>query len=205
MNNDSIDILAYLNKASINTPNAVELIKLIKTAENLYSRENIDGHITASAFIISDDEKHVLLIEHAKYNMWLSPGGHVDAGETALAAAIRETQEETGVMNMSLMKKDILDIDIHRIPHSEKKNEPEHWHFDIRYLFKAPKDLVINLDQSKDSAFTENGVNINKTECNGYKWYSLEDMKNHPDQSLRRQAEKVTEFLNPKSKRNLKM
>lgn len=194
MNNEAEMILSYLNKNK--TKNAEHLIKFIKSVGDLYSRNNDDGHITASAFIVSDDKKHVLLIEHAKYNMWLSPGGHVDAGENSLKAAIRETAEETGVKNIELLKKDILDIDIHRIPHSEKKGEPEHWHFDIRYLFKAPKDLVINLNS--DAKDDINGVSVNKQECNGYKWYSLDDMKHHNDQSLKRQAEKVSDFLSSK-------
>lgn len=201
MNSDKVDILKYLNKTK--TKNASELIDFLSNEEDFYSRQNNVGHITASAFIISHDEKHVLLIEHAKYNMWLSPGGHVDSGENSLQAAIRETLEETGVSNMELIKKDILDIDIHRIPNSEKKGEPEHWHFDVRYLFKAPKELIINLNPEV-VVKAENGVKINTQECNGYKWYSLKEMKNHNDLSLKRQAEKVIDFLSP-AKRRLTM
>ncbi|MFI5754649.1 NUDIX domain-containing protein [Streptomyces sp. NPDC051569] len=43
---------------------------------------------------------HVLLIERGWdpfEGMWALPGGHVDAGETSLAAASRELAEETGI------------------------------------------------------------------------------------------------------------
>lgn len=43
---------------------------------------------------------HVLLIERGwdpYEGCWALPGGHVDAGETSLAAAARELEEETGI------------------------------------------------------------------------------------------------------------
>jgi 8-oxo-dGTP diphosphatase len=43
---------------------------------------------------------HVLLIERGwdpYKGCWALPGGHVDAGETSIAAAARELEEETGI------------------------------------------------------------------------------------------------------------
>jgi 8-oxo-dGTP diphosphatase len=42
----------------------------------------------------------VLLVERGKpplIGLWSLPGGHIEAGETARAAALREVREETGV------------------------------------------------------------------------------------------------------------
>ncbi|MFJ3594658.1 NUDIX domain-containing protein [Streptomyces sp. NPDC090082] len=53
---------------------------------------------TADVVLFAD--RHVLLIErgwdpHA--GCWALPGGHVDAGETSLEAAVRELEEESGI------------------------------------------------------------------------------------------------------------
>lgn len=52
----------------------------------------------ASAVVLRGGE--VLLVERGKgaaEGLWSLPGGHVEAGETALRAAIREVREETGL------------------------------------------------------------------------------------------------------------
>lgn len=47
--------------------------------------------------MLIDDSQQVLLVKPRYAPRWQFPGGAVDAGETAVAAALRETQEETGV------------------------------------------------------------------------------------------------------------
>lgn len=52
----------------------------------------------ALAVVIRDD--HALLVRRSKnpdYGLWGFPGGHVEPGETALEAAMRELHEETGL------------------------------------------------------------------------------------------------------------
>jgi 8-oxo-dGTP diphosphatase len=54
--------------------------------------------MTPSAFaIVRDDANRVLLVRRADDGRWELPGGRVDLGETAVAAAERETAEESGV------------------------------------------------------------------------------------------------------------
>lgn len=47
--------------------------------------------------ILVDRARRVLLVRHTYTKGWHFPGGAVDPGETAAAAAVREVREETGV------------------------------------------------------------------------------------------------------------
>ena len=51
-------------------------------------------HPTVSAFVSTPT--HTLLHFHAKNQMWLPPGGHIEANEDPIQAVQREVQEETG-------------------------------------------------------------------------------------------------------------
>lgn len=103
------------------------------------SRKTLPGHITASGLILSGDE--LLLIFHPYLQKWLQPGGHIEANETPLNAAIRETAEETGLKARPhpwhKTYSQPFDINIHSIAANPKKSEPEHTHYDFRYLLQT--------------------------------------------------------------------
>jgi 8-oxo-dGTP diphosphatase len=68
----------------------------------------------ASIAVIRDGT--VLLVERAKpprAGMWSLPGGHMEPGETAALAALRELYEETGVTADLVGLVDILDVITH--------------------------------------------------------------------------------------------
>ncbi|AMP03187.1 NUDIX domain-containing protein [Collimonas pratensis] len=48
-----------------------------------------------SYFAVVDDG-HVLLVDHKNAQLWLPPGGHVEAGEHPRATVLRELEEELG-------------------------------------------------------------------------------------------------------------
>ena len=112
-----------------------------------YLRSHLPGHMTASAWIVDQTKKFVLLTHHAKLNRWLQPGGHADGDEDILAVALREAEEETGLKNFRLIHPGIFDIDIHTIP--ARKEFPEHLHYDVRFLFQS--DRFSSLIQSEES------------------------------------------------------
>lgn len=99
------------------------------------ARSNFPAHVTASVLIRQGDA--LLTIFHPYLKQWLQPGGHIDPGEDPLTAALREAREETG-WDCVLDQADELpwDIDCLFVPANAKKNEPDHWHIDFRYLMR---------------------------------------------------------------------
>lgn len=65
----------------------------MSTAEK--AGQAVDRHFTATAFVAW--RGRLMLHRHAKLNMWLPCGGHLDPGETPDEAAVREVLEESGV------------------------------------------------------------------------------------------------------------
>jgi len=100
------------------------------------------GHITASAWILSPDRDRCLLTHHRKLGKWLQLGGHVDGEKELHKAAVREAQEESGMRQFDLVRRDgflvPLDLDIHPIP--KTPSERAHLHYDVRFLLLAGGD-----------------------------------------------------------------
>jgi 8-oxo-dGTP pyrophosphatase MutT (NUDIX family) len=117
-----------------------------------YQRDHFPGHITGSAWIVDETKEFTLLIHHVKLNKWLQPGGHTDGDENIYNVALREAQEETGLVNFRLLRENIFDLDIHLIP--ARKDFPEHYHYDIRFIFEASihEKLIIS-EESNDLAW----------------------------------------------------
>lgn len=121
--------------------------------DNLFSRTNLKGHFTASAWVVNKEMDKVVLVHHKKLDKWVQPGGHADGSDDILAMAKQEVWEETGLKNTELGYDGIFDVDAHSIPEAQKngKTEPEHIHYDIRYLLVADgSDTVQVSDESND-------------------------------------------------------
>ena len=99
-----------------------------------FARENPEGHITASAIVARPDGSAFLLLHHRKLGRWLQPGGHAEPTDaSAYDAALREAREETGIADfVAPFGRAIFDVDVHPIP--ERRGDPAHFHFDVRYL-----------------------------------------------------------------------
>jgi len=79
-------------------------------------------------------------------------GGHVEADELTPDAALREGREESGLSDL-MLSAGILDVDVHTIPAS--KDDPQHDHFDVRYLARtaAPHSVRMDAAESNDLAW----------------------------------------------------
>ncbi len=136
-------LAAYLQRFPAEAAGLAALrAQLDDLAADPFSRANMRGHITTSAFVLSPDLRQLLLIKHRFIGRWLQPGGHYEAGATLWQSALREVLEETGATALSAHAgwgQDLpLDIDSHAIAANPAKGEGAHWHHDYAYLVIAP-------------------------------------------------------------------
>ena len=96
---------------------------------NAFDEHEHEHHVTSSAFVVSP--RGVILHRHRRLGIWVQPGGHVDPGETPEEAAVRETEEETGLRVHHLDPVRLFHVDVHPGPRG-------HTHYDLRYVLVAP-------------------------------------------------------------------
>lgn len=128
------------------------IIAFVRRREDCFERSLLEGHITGSAMIVDRSRTRTLMTHHHKLEKWLQLGGHSDGDPDTLAVALREAEEESGLTNIVPVSAEIFDVDVHTIP--ARKQEPEHFHYDIRFLFEADPDAPLTItSESKDLAW----------------------------------------------------
>lgn len=131
------------------------MFELLEVPGDPFAREHYrPGHFTASAFVVSPERDAMLLILHGKLKRWLQPGGHVDPHDVdVIAAARRELAEEAQLHDLPLAHPGIFDVDVHVIP--ARADAPAHEHFDVRFLFEAPKGSGRAASDASDSRWVQ--------------------------------------------------
>ncbi len=183
-------LLIYSPEREVENKYRIDTISHIKKyPSSWWQRRTLEGHVTASAWVLNQGKTHALFLHHAKLNRWLQPGGHLDDTDFSPAhGALREALEETGITNLAfdkLLGDNIFDVDIHPIP--ARGTEPAHLHYDIRYLVVLPSE----------APSTEVSISA---ESLGFRWISLEEVKNQFEASLARMAQKTLRLMKSANK-----
>jgi 8-oxo-dGTP pyrophosphatase MutT (NUDIX family) len=118
-----------------------EIAEFVRSHDDCFERTQLAGHITASAWIVDEAFERALLTHHRKLDRWLQLGGHADGDADVRRVALREATEESGLVPIQFASRKIFDVDVHVIP--ARNNEPEHKHYDIRFLFIADPDAPL--------------------------------------------------------------
>lgn len=170
-----LDLLAAHRSADVDERAALSAIgDFVRTHPDCFERTLLEGHVTGSAWVVSDDGAAVVLLHHAKLSRWVQPGGHADGDPDIARVALREAREETALRSLRPKGSRIFDVDVHAIP--ARSAEPAHWHYDVRFLFQADRDeLPAPSDESHDA-----------------RWLSLDDAgRLAAEESIRRMLRKT--------------
>ena len=127
--------------------------ELLRDGARGFVRERLEGHFTASSWLVSADGRRALLTHHRKLDRWLQPGGHADGDIDLAQVALKEASEESGLAGLRL-EGGIFDLDRHWIP--ERKGVPGHWHHDVRYVVRAGgSEAFVVGEESHDLAWLD--------------------------------------------------
>ena len=114
------------------------IMTFIQRNEYCFERSLAIGHVTASAWLLSQDGSQALMMHHKKLDKWVQLGGHCDGNPDVLAVAVKEAQEESGITAIAPVSQAIFDLAIFLVP--ENAHAPAHAHYDICFLLQVTGD-----------------------------------------------------------------
>lgn len=131
--------------------------KALRDEPEIFHRHHLAMHMTASSWLVNEDYTKVLMIHHNIYNSWSWLGGHADGDEDLLQVALKEAKEESGLIDVHPVSKDIFSVEVLTVDGHEKNNQyvPSHLHLNITYLLQANEahELFINEKENSDVAW----------------------------------------------------
>lgn len=130
-----------------------QILSLLSGGQDLYTRDNPVAHLTASSWVVSPDRKQVLLIYHNLYRSWAWMGGHADGDRDLCRVALRETREESGLQDLTLVSPDIFSLESLTVDGHEKRGKfvSSHLHLNVTYLLEADPRQPIRVKSDENS------------------------------------------------------
>ena len=139
-----------------------QMLAFLAGYPDAFCRENLLGHMTASAWIVNPRRDKVLMVWHNLYRSWSWTGGHADGEENLLQVALKEAREETGLKHIRPVTEEIFSLEILTVDGHEKRGVyvPSHLHLNVTYLLEASEEEPLSICPEENS---------------GVAWFSLEE------------------------------
>lgn len=130
----------------------VLLLKSLKE-EDVFLRDNIFHHFTASAWVVNRSRDKVLMAYHNIYDSWAWLGGHADGEQDLLKVAIKEVEEESGLTTVTAVTDNIFSLESLTVDGHMKHNEyiSSHLHLNVTYLLEADETQEIRIKPDENS------------------------------------------------------
>ena len=130
-----------------------QFLTLLQSGQELYTRENPVAHLTASSWVVSPDRKQVLLVYHNIYKSWSWMGGHADGDRDLCGVALRETGEESGLMDLRLLTPEIFSLETLTVDGHIKRGSyvSSHLHLNVTYLLEADPREPLRMKPDENS------------------------------------------------------
>lgn len=135
------------------TRDVEELLRRLRSGEELYTRDNASAHLTASAWVVSPDRRQVLLAYHNLYRSWAWLGGHADGERDLLNVALREVREESGLSDVRPVTDALYSVEILTVDGHEKRGKyiSSHLHLNVTYLLEADPSSPVRCKPDENS------------------------------------------------------
>ncbi len=162
-----MDIISLINAYS--PVNAQEdkdreiMLRALKNEPDCLLRTNEKGHFTVSSWIVNKEFTKVLFCYHKIYDSWSWVGGHADGETDLVSVAVREAEEETGIIPEKVLP-DILSLEILPVAGHIKNGKyiSSHIHYNLTFLIVADENAP---------------VRIKPDENTGVKWIAFDDIE----------------------------
>lgn len=129
------------------------IIDLLENVDDIYDRSDDIAHMTASAWVINRQHTKILMAYHNIYKSYSWLGGHADGDKNLLRVALKEVQEESGLVHLKPVSDNIFSIEVLPVNGHEKKGRyvSSHLHINVTYLIEADSDepLTVKPDENK--------------------------------------------------------
>ena len=157
------DIQNYKPFNEQETVDQAAMLHYMRENSNYLERENQIAHFSASIWTVNKERTKTLMVYHNIFKSWSWIGGHADGVEDLRSVALRELQEETGVVSATLISPDIYSLEIIVVDGHVKKGHyvPSHLHLNVTYLAEADENDALTVNQDENQAV---------------QWWPLEDV-----------------------------
>lgn len=131
-----------------------EILKWLKSGEDVWTRNNTTAHMSASAWVTDPSHTRVLLAYHNIYHSWAWLGGHADGDHDLLHVAMKEIKEESSIQTVKPLSEEIASLEVLTVDGHIKHGHwvSSHLHLNVTYLFEADSSQSIHNKPDENSA-----------------------------------------------------